>query len=142
VKSLIPHYEATIISNVLSEAFRKVEIKGEGNTHLLQQLLQNHKERHQIPRIRRKHPLIIRTPRTLAHMLRRRTHRRRHDFARRVHEQFGKPFEDFLDLLRVGLLEVCHGEIDSDVADAACDFCVGLEGRDTLVDGIEEGMQV
>jgi hypothetical protein len=75
-------------------------------------------------------------------MFRRRAHRRRHDFARRVHEQFGEPFEDFLDLLRVGLLKVCNGEVDSNVADTACDFRVRLEERDELAEGLEKGMEV
>jgi hypothetical protein len=33
-------------------------------------------------------------------------HRWRNDFARRIHEQLGEPFEDFLDDLRVGFLEI------------------------------------
>lgn len=59
-------------------------------------------------------------------------HRRIHRFARRIHEQLGKQFEHGLDLLWVGLLQVCHLEGARDVGYAARDLFVGLIGVQML----------
>jgi hypothetical protein len=45
---------------------------------------------------------------------------------RRVHEQLGEPLEDLLDLERIRLLEVGGGKRDANIADASCNFLVGL----------------
>jgi len=50
-----------------------------------------------------------------------------HRLARGVQEEFGEPFEDFLDLLGLRPQEVFAGEWDTDVADAAGDFLVRLD---------------
>ena len=54
-------------------------------------------------------------------------HGRRDYIARRVCEQFREPLEDLLDLLRIGLAQVFHGEADANVADATCDLGIFLE---------------
>jgi hypothetical protein len=45
---------------------------------------------------------------------------------RRVHEQLSEPLEDLLDLERVWLLEVGGCEGNANIANASCDFLVGL----------------
>ena len=65
---------------------------------LNQQFPHDNEETHQLARIRRKYSVRI----VAAHILSCGFHCRRDDFACRVGEEFGEPFEDFLDLLRVG----------------------------------------
>lgn len=55
-----------------------------------------------------------------------RMHSRFDSFSSHIHEQFCKPFEDHLDLLRVRFREVGRGERNSDIVDASCNFFVGL----------------
>src|SRR6184192_384081 len=92
-------------------------------SYLAQQFLQNHKEPHQIPSVACEYPFCFRS----AEVFRSSLHSGRNDLAGRIHQQFGEPFEDFLNLLRVRFLEVRDGEIDANVADAAGDLRVGLE---------------
>ena len=54
--------------------------------------------------------------------------RRRNDVARCIDQKFCKPFEHFLDLLGIGLLQVLDAKRDPYIRDAACDFAVGLHG--------------
>ena len=91
-------------------------------THLLQQLLQDDEEGHQVACVAGVQPLGALT----AQVLGRSAHCRRNHLASGVHKQFGKPFEDFLDNLWVGFLEVCDGELDADICDASCNLRVGL----------------
>jgi hypothetical protein len=44
----------------------------------------------------------------------------------RVHEKFGEPLEDLLDLEGIRLLEICCGKWDANIADTSCDFFIGL----------------
>lgn len=103
---------------------RSVEIaKGEIlDAALEEQFAHGDEETHELARVRREYALNI----VAAHVLGCSTHRGRHDFASRVGEQFSKPFEDFLNLLRVGLSEVFEGEVDTNVADASCYLLVRL----------------
>jgi hypothetical protein len=91
--------------------------------YLAQKLSQHHEEAHQVPRVIGEDPLRI----TPAHVLGSSAHCGRNDFARRVHEQLGKPFEHLLNDLRVRFLQVCDVEIaDADVLDASRDLSVVL----------------
>lgn len=69
--------------------------------YLNEQFPQRHVKAHQIPRIGR-HNLHV----FPANVLRSSTHGRFDRLPCCIHEQFRKPFEDFLDLLRVGLLQI------------------------------------
>jgi hypothetical protein len=89
---------------------------------LAEQLAQDNEEAHQVARVGRKDAISVCSSDVLGGG----AHGRGDDFARRVHEEFGEPFEDFLDDLRVGLLQVLDGEIDAYIGDAACDLVVWL----------------
>jgi hypothetical protein len=88
----------------------------------VQQLLKDDEEGHKVACVAGEHALCAVT----AQVFSRGAHCRRNNFASRVHEQLGEPFEDLLDNLRVGLLEVCDGEGDADVCYTSCNFSVGL----------------
>jgi hypothetical protein len=90
--------------------------------YLAQQLPQDHKESHEIPRVTREDTLCIAT----AHVLCSSAHSRRDDFAGRVHQQFGEPFEDLLDDLGVRFLQVRDAEFDANVGNTSCNLVVGL----------------
>lgn len=91
-------------------------------THLEQQFSQHDKEPHQLPRIGSEYPLGLVTAQILGGSL----HGRRNDIPRRVHEQLGKPFKYFLNLLRVRFLQILHAEVYANVTDAARYLAIGL----------------
>ena len=62
----------------------------------------------------------------LADLFRCSAHCRFHRLARGVHEEFGEPFEDLLDLLGLGFQKVFAREWDADVADASGNFLISL----------------
>ena len=90
--------------------------------YLGEELSQADVETHQVSRVRGDDIHVL-----AADIFRCRAHCRFHGFSSCVHEEFGEPFEDELDLLGIGFLEVCGRERDTDVADASCDFSIWLE---------------
>jgi hypothetical protein len=88
----------------------------------VQKLLENHKKGHEIPRVAREDAISVRP----ADILRGCSHSWRDDFARRVHQALGEPFEDLLDGLRVWLLQVCGGEVDANIRNTSSDLFVVL----------------
>lgn len=56
-----------------------------------------------------------------------RAHGRLDRLPRCVHEQFAEPFEDLLDLLRVGFVEILQREWNADFSDTSSDLMVRLE---------------
>ena len=90
--------------------------------YLAQELPQDHKEAHQVPRIAREDPLRIAT----AHILGSSTHRGRNNLARCVHQQLGEPFKDLLNNLGIWLLEIRDTKFDADVCDAPGNLMVTL----------------
>jgi len=91
-------------------------------TYLFQQLLEDDEEGHEIARVVGEQALST----FAAHVFCSGAHRGRNNFACGVHEQFCEPFEDLLDDLRVGLLEIGDSEVDTDIRYTPGDFGVGL----------------
>ncbi len=89
--------------------------------YLGEELSQADVEPHQVPRVGGDDVHVL-----AANVLGRGTHRRFDRFPRCVHEEFDEPFEDQLDLLRIGLLKVCGGEGNTDVADTSGDLSIWL----------------
>jgi hypothetical protein len=89
---------------------------------LAEQFAQNDEETHQIARVGREDAVGVPSGDVFSCG----AHGGRNHLAGRVHEQFGEPFEDFLDNLRVRLLEVLDGEVDAYIGDAACDLVIRL----------------
>jgi hypothetical protein len=71
--------------------------------YLAQKLPQDDEEGHQVARVAGENALRLTAT---TNVLCGGAHRWRNDFARRIHEQLGEPFEDFLDDLGVGFLEI------------------------------------
>jgi hypothetical protein len=94
----------------------------------VQKLLENHKKGHEIPRVAGEDAVSVGP----ANILRGGSHGWRNDFARRVHQALGEPFEDLLDGLRVWLLQVCGREVDADICNTSSDLFVVLQ---SLVQG-------
>jgi hypothetical protein len=71
--------------------------------YFTQKLPQDDEEGHQVARVAGENALRLTAT---TNVLCGGAHRWRNDFARRIHEQLGEPFEDFLDDLGVGFLEI------------------------------------
>lgn len=90
--------------------------------YLGKELSQADVETHQVPRVGGDNVHVL-----AADVFRCSAHCRLDRLTSRVHEKFGEPFEDELDLLWIRLLEVCRREWNADVADTSCDLSVWLE---------------
>ena len=90
--------------------------------YLYKQAPQRHKEPHELPRVGREDPLHI----VAAQVFGSSPHGRRNHIARRIHQEFCKPLKDFLNLLRVGLLEVLDIETNANIADTPSNLAIGL----------------
>ena len=119
---LVKIRESEVLNTALEQSDYARSCRMDIRTHLLQQLLQDDEEGHQVACVAGVQPLGA----LAAQVLGRSAHCRRNHLASGVHKQFGKPFEDFLDNLWVGFLEVCDGELDADICDASCNLRVGL----------------
>lgn len=92
-----------------------------GDAALDEEFPQRGVEAHEVPRVAGDDVHVL-----LADFFRGRAHCGLHRLARRVHEEFGEPLEDLLDLLGLWLHEVVAGEWDADIVDTSCDFLVCL----------------
>lgn len=91
-----------------------------GDSTFEEQPAQRHVEAHQVARIGGNDVGEL-----AADILGRRAHRRLDAVAGGIEKQLGKPLKNLLNVHRVGLLEVCHGEVDADICDAADNLAVG-----------------
>jgi len=91
-------------------------------TYLAEELSQYDEECHEVTRVTGENPVCILPTNVLSGS----AHGRRNHFACRVHQQLGQPFKDFLDDLRVGLLQVGDAEADANIGYASGNLTVWL----------------
>lgn len=123
MRRLVQVVESEIVDSALQLLGSLIVRERKQSTHLAQELPQDNKEAHQVARVAGKDTLSI----AAAHVLCGGAHSWRNDLARCVHQQLRKPLEDFLDDLRIRLLQICNAELDSDVCYTSGNLVIRLE---------------